>query len=211
MKKLVTFLIITSSVFMTKTFAQGGSATPNELFAIAAKAMETKDYAAFGKLFVLSKGEKPEEIDAMVGIIKLYPRIIEFKNSGIKKFGEAFKYEIISGTCSSDLDFGVNWKFDFEAAKNATFKQQKMFDEIWANSTTPIECEGFERPVSNSIYALQKDGRWYMLLAKNRVKLLKALQKFVPEAQKSLEQSTSASELAKKISSLRSYFDDFYN
>jgi hypothetical protein len=190
--------------------AQGG-ATPNDLFTQAANAMQNHDYAAFGKLFTLQRGEKPEEIEAMIGIIKIYPKLIEFKENGLKKFGKDFEYEIITGPYFTDLDFGVNWKFDFEAAKNATFKEGKMFDEMWAKSTIKIMWERFETPIGNPVTAVQKDGRWYMLLASNRVELLKALEKFVPEALKLLDQSTSAVQLAEKMKPMRSYFDDFHN
>jgi hypothetical protein len=210
MKKTISLVILLTMATITNSHAQGG-ATPNDLFAQAASAMQSQDYAAFGKLFLLQKDQKPEEIEAMVGIIKLYPKLIEFKEAGLKKFGKDFEYEIVTSTYGMDLDFGVNWKFDFEAAKNATYKQRDMFGELWATSATKIAWEGFENSLNNPVTAVQKDGRWYMFLASKRVELLKALEKFIPEAQKLLEQSTSAEELAEKMKPLRDYFDDFHN
>jgi hypothetical protein len=211
MKKSISLLVLITMAFITDSHAQNGGATPNDLFTQAANAMQTQDYAVFGKLFLLQKNEKPEEIEAMVGIIKLYPKLIVFKEAGLKKFGKDFEYEVITSTIGMDLDYGVNWKIDFEAAKNATYKQRDMFGEMWATSTTRIAWEGFEKPLSNPVTAVQKDGRWYMMLATNRVELLKALEKYIPEAQKLLDQSTTAEELAEKMKPLRDYFDDFHN
>ena len=192
------------------TYGQGGE-TPKDLITKAANSLQAKDYVAFGKLFTLFKNEKPGEIDAMISIIKLYPKVIKFKDAGRKKFGKKFDYEISSGSVGSELDFGVNWKFDFEAAKNVTFHEEKRFDEMWAVSTTQIACENFEKPMKYPLSVVKKGDRWYMLLPTNRAELLKALEKFVPEAQKLLEQSKSAEDLADKLRPLLVYFNDFHD
>ena len=87
-----------------------------------------------------------------------------------------------------------------------------MFDETWAFSSTKITWEKFsDSPVGNPVLAVQKNERWYILLPAKRKKLLQALEKFVPEAKKLLEESFSASELADKMKPLRAYFDDFHD
>ena len=121
--KVLASLILINLIMITNMFAQGG-ATPNELYSLAADFIQNKDYESFGKLYTPFDGDIPEEIDAMIGIVKLYPQIIAFKNAGLKKFGEDFEYEIISSVYGMELDYGVDWRFDFEAAKNSAFTRK---------------------------------------------------------------------------------------
>lgn len=211
MKKIVLLLILLTAGLAQQSWAQPGGATPQDLFRQAADAMQRKDYEAFRKLFLLQKDQQPGEIEAMIGIMKIYPKIMAFRALGLQKFGDDFEYEIITGPCGLDLDFGVNWKLDFDAAKNCTFKEQDMYGERTAISTTRVDWEGFEKPLKNPATAVQRNGRWYMVLATKRTELLRALEKFIPEAQKFLEESKSASELAEKMESLKKHFDSFYS
>jgi len=194
---------------LSKANAQKGASTPNELFKMAAANMKTNNMEAFRPLYNLQKNQTEKDLDAMIGVMKLYPRLKMFLENGRKKFGKDFNYEVID-RFNYELDASMNWVVDFEKTSTETFKVSKMAEDyiIATAPTTQVNPDG---ETSNmSFVVMQYNGKWFFAVPYKRIELLKAVAPFIDQSEKLLQESTSAEELAKKMKPLGNLFSDYY-
>jgi hypothetical protein len=205
------FALLTLFTFLSSgiTSDTTGGSTPNELFKLAAQAMKDNNMEAFRPLYLLDKKQSAKDLDGMIGVMKLYPRLKAFLDNGAKKYGRDFNDEVLE-RFNYELDPATNWVLNFERASAREFKISKMGGQTLASAL--VTFVNFKGESSSASYVVMQNAeRWYFSVPSKRAELLKALTPFVDQSEKFLKESKSAEELSTSMKPLHQLFDDYFN
>lgn len=206
---LTTVLCVANCLGQAKKNITYGAASPAELLNRSITAVEKNDLDAFREFYLIKSGQDKKEVEAIINLMKLEPRIKQFRDAGYKKFGNDF-YEVLDRV-HYELDLGLGNFLDFKSINPKELKVQVMFgDTSVIHSITQKDILGYPT-IASGVGMMKKSGRWYYVIADKRELLYIAINALVSKAEIMLAEEKTVEEMKKKIYPLRDLFNDYYD
>lgn len=206
---LMTILSAATCLGQSAKMISNGAASPAELLNRSIAAVEKRDLDAFREFYLIKSDQDKKEVEALINLMKLEPRIKQFRDAGYKKFGDDF-YEVLDKV-HSELDLGLECMPDFKTVNPKELKIQTMFGDTTVSKRTSQKDILGEPAMAAGFGMIKRSGRWYYVIADKRESLYIAMNAFISKAEIMLKEAKTADELTKKVDLLRDLFNDYYN
>ncbi|MGB4773972.1 MAG: hypothetical protein WBP45_02255 [Daejeonella sp.] len=206
---LVTILSAGTCLGQSAKMAMNGAGSPAELLNRSIAAVEKGDLDAFREFYLIKSDRDKKEVEALINLMKLEPRIKQFRDAGYKKFGDDF-YEVLDKV-HYELDLGLECMPDFKTANPKELKIQAMFGDTTVSKRTRQKDILGEPAMAAGFGMIKRSGRWYYVIADKREILYIAMNALVSKAEYLLAEAKTADDLTKKVSALRDLFNDYYD
>ncbi len=205
---LIIVLYSTNCLSQPKKNMTNGASSPIELINSSITATEKNNFAAFQQFYYIKSDKDKKEVEALIGLMKLEPRIKEFKDAGYKKFGDSF-YEVLDKV-HYELNLGLECMPDFKSVNTKEIKIQAMLEDTIA-STTINQKDILGDSQRTGFIMIEEAGRWYYSIANGREVLYIAMNQLISEAEPMLAEAKTVEGLKEKINPLRNLFNDYYD